>query len=173
MDVVKRDAAVAGFVDSGFDEWVEEGGEGVVILRGNGIVFVIVAFGASGGGAEPDGSKGAHVLALELVKGFFFDDACFAVRFDEPVVAGSGEGAVAAVREEVARNLFAGELIEGHVIAEGLDDIFSVRTGDDGLVGDHAIGVGVTDQVEPEEALVLGILGRAEPFFLEAAIVPG
>ena len=69
--------------------------------------------------------------------------------------------------------MFAGELIEGHVIAEGLDDIFSVRTGDDGLVGDHAIGVGVTDQVEPEEALVLGILGRAEPFFLEAAIVPG
>ena len=49
MNVVERNPAIAGFVDSGFDERIEKGGEGVVVLGQNGIVFVVVAFGAAGG----------------------------------------------------------------------------------------------------------------------------
>lgn len=51
MDVVKRDASVAGFVNSGLDEGIEEGGERVVVFGGEGVVFVIVAFGTAGGEA--------------------------------------------------------------------------------------------------------------------------
>ena len=171
VKVVERNATVSGFVDAGLDEVVEEGGEGVIVFGGDRIVFVIVAFGAAGGGAHPDCAKGADVLALECIESFFFNDAGFAIRIDDAVVGGSGEGAIISIGKKIPGELLAGELIKGHVVSEGLDDVFSVRRGGDGFVGNHAVGVGVTNEIEPEKPLVLGVLERGEPSIDELFVV--
>lgn len=171
MKEMERDASVAGFIDSRFDEGVEEGCEIVVILGLDGVVFVIVAFGASGGEAQPDGSEGPDVFAFEGVKCLLFDDAGFAICIDEAIVGGRGEGSIITIREEVAGELLARELIKGHVRVQGLDDVFAVRAGCDGFVGNHAIGIGMANEVQPDEPLVFGVLEGGEPLIEKLLVV--
>ena len=132
---------------------------------------MIVAFRAAGGGAHPNSTEGADVFSFEGVERFFFNDARFAVGVDEAIVGGGSECAVVSVGEEITSELFAGELIEGHVVAEGFDDVLAIRCGGDGFVGNHAVGIGVSDEVEPEKSLVLGVLKRGEPFLGEFFVV--
>ena len=81
VKVVDRHPAIPRLIDSRLDEVVEERGQRVVVLGGNRIVFVIVAFRAAGGRADPDGSQSPDMLALERVQRLFLDHARLAVGF--------------------------------------------------------------------------------------------
>lgn len=111
------------------------------------------------------------MFAFESIESLFLNDAGFAVGFDEAVVGGGDKGAAVAIGEKVACELFAGELVEGGVLGKGLDDVFPEGAGGDGFVGDHAVGVGVADEVEPEEALVLGVFEGGGPLGDEFLVV--
>ena len=91
-----------------------------------------MAFGAAEGGAEPSlggvADPVGHVLA-EVFEGL---GAAFLGLRVEAVVARGDAGVFVAAGDEVAGELFAGELVEGLVVVEGADDVVAV--GGDGLV---------------------------------------
>ena len=70
-----------------------------------------------------------------------------------------------AVGEKVACDLFDGELIEGHVLAECFDDQVAVWPDRAIVVDVNAVRVGVTGGVEPMASKVLGVSLGFEKLF--------
>lgn len=104
----------------------EVGGEGVEVFLGDGVELVIVAGGASGGEAEPDGGS-----CFDLVLGinglvFLRDGSALAGGGEAAVESGGDDLVELGVGEEVAGDLFDGEIPVGFVFGEGLDDPVTV-----------------------------------------------
>lgn len=77
---------------------------------------------------------------------------------DEPLIADSRVGVI--VGEEVARELFAEELVDWLVGVEGVDDVVAVTPGV--AVGDvfvESVGIGVADHVEPVSSPAFAVVG--------------
>jgi len=65
--------------------------------------------------------------------------------------------------EDVAGDLFDDELVVGHVVIEGVDDVVAVLVCfGDGHVGAVAGGIGVASEVEPMASPALAVILRGE-----------
>ena len=152
-----------GRVDVLFARRVQKGVELIELALGDGIVLVIVALGASGGESEPGGGDGVDAIdgAVEAV--FGARDAGFAVVERHAVEAGGDALFEGRVGEQVAGDLFDGELIEGQVSVQGVDHPMAIAPGPGTRqVLLEAVGIGIAGQVEPGARPAFAIVGRGE-----------
>ena len=130
-------------------EIIEEGIHLVEVLLGDGVVFVVVADGASHGEAHEGGANRGYAVndvfevALLGKGGPAVDDEVKAVE------AGGDELFLCGFFVEVAGDLEFGELIVGEVFVEGLNDPVAVRGVIAEVVVVVAVGVGDADEIEP------------------------
>ena len=78
-----------------------------------------------------------------------------------------------AVREKVAGELFARELIERFVVIERADDVIAIGPDVARIVGVIADGVGEARDIEPGNGHAFAVFGHREQFFDEAIVVFG
>ena len=135
--------------DAAFFDVVEEGEELIKFLLADGIVFVVVAAGAAEGETHPGGAGGVDAVDDVFDAPFLVDDAAFAVDAMVAMEAGGDDLVKAGAGEEVAGELFDGELVEGFVFVEGADDPVAPGPHGAGGVGLEAVAVGVAGVVEP------------------------
>ena len=162
----EEDVAVHGGVGGA----VEEGVELVEFLLGDGVEFVIVANGAAGGEAKPNGDGGVGAVDGVAEDEFFVDAAAFAGGDVAAVEAGGDFLIEGGVGEEVAGELPGGELVKGEVVIEGADDPVAVGPHAAFVVEVEAVGIGVAGGVEPVAAHVfavaLGFEEAGDEFFV-------
>ena len=123
---------------------------------------MVVAFGAADGGTEPCHADGADAVGGVFGEIFLGLSAALAGHHGEPVEAGGGPFAVAWFREEIAGELGAGELVEGEILIEGIDDPVAVGPCVVVLVAVEADGIGVADDIEPVLGHAFAVLGAGE-----------
>ena len=135
----------------------EKGGELVEVLLGKGVEFVIVALGAACGESLEDTHGGADAVGGIHHADFFRNGTALTGGGQAAVEAGGDFLIEGGVWEHVAGHLFEGELIEGHVAVEGLDDPIAV--GPDGavVVIMDAVGVAIPGDVEPVPPHLLAV----------------
>ena len=129
----------------------------VIIIRADGIEFMIVALGAMHGhGAECIQRVGDHVVAVEVTGDFAIDFflSDFGVTDEVPRAGGDeaegGDAIEGAGKEDVAGNLFLHEAGVGFVGIERPDHIISVGPGmGAGLVFVEAVGFAEMHDIEP------------------------
>ena len=133
----------------------EEGLEFVKVAGFDGVEFVVVALGATEGAAKESGGDRTNAFGSVFGEVFFGLSTAFAGHHVEAVVAGGDELLGGGVGEEVAGELFAGELVEGFVLIEGVNHVVAV--GEDALilVAMEADGVGEAGDVEPPDGHAL------------------
>ena len=141
---------------------VEEGQKLIILLLGEGIVFVIVALRATQCGAEPNRGRGIGTVDERFPIGLFLIDAAFLVEHRIPVETSGYLLIHAGVRQKVARDLFDREPIVRHVAIERLNDPVPIFPDGAAAVRFIAIRVGVTRQVEPRPRPSLSIVRRCE-----------
>ena len=83
-----------------------------------GVVFMVVALSAADGEAKPDGANGGGAVGHGFEAELLVVDAAFAVGEGVAVEAGGDALFGGGLGEEVAGDLFTGELVEGHVAIE-------------------------------------------------------
>ena len=148
------------FAGEGVGGAVEDAVERVIVGGRDGIELVIVAAGAADAQAE-------HGLS-EVPDGVFESDVAIPFGADADAardgnVAGGYDLlpalVVVFVRQKVAGDLLAKELVVGFVVAEGVDDVVPVfvhlRNRE---VGGVARGIGIADHVEPVPAPAFAVL---------------
>ena len=128
----------------------------------DGIEFVVVALGAADGEAEPDGAGGGDAIEDAVDAELFFVDAAFLVDLGVAMEAGGDFLAFGGVGQEVAGELLDGELVEGHVGVEGVDDPVAEFPDLAGGVDGIAVAVGVAGLVEPPAAPAFAVVGALE-----------
>ena len=140
----------------------KEGLEFVKVAGLDGVKFMVVALGAAEGTAKESGGDGADAFGPVLGEVFLGLGTAFAGHHVEAVVAGGDELIGGGVGEEVAGELFAGELVEGFVLVEGVNDVVAV--GEDALilVAVEADGVGEAGDVEPPDGHAFAEVRRGE-----------
>ena len=146
---VEGRGAFAVATGAGFGHLVEDVVEGEVVALGEGVVLVVVAAAAVEGGGEPEGAGGFDAVEDVFDAGFLGDAAALAVVHVVAVEAGGELLVEGGVGEEVASDLFEGELVVRLVGVEGVHD--PVAPGPHGAFGVAlvAVGVGVAGGVEP------------------------
>ena len=153
----------------GISRAVEDPVEGVIVVRANRVVLVVVAPGAGDRQAEDslaegvDGIVDGEGMILRDVEAEPAGDGEVARGRDELGMA-SGRGVGGEfLREQVAGDLLAEELVVRHVGVEGVDDVVPKTPGvGHGEVGRLPGGVGVMGHVEPGPAPLLSIMRRGE-----------
>ena len=147
---------------------IEDTVKGVIILAGDGVVFVIVAARAANGQAE-------DALA-EDIDGVFERQEVVGDRVEAEApgdgeIAGGGDlvGVLLArqtrgpASDDVAGELLAQEAVIGKVLVERADDLIAIAPGvGHGEVGRLAGGVGIAHQVEPVPTPFLAVVGRGQ-----------
>ena len=141
---------------------VEEGVELIILVVRNRIVFVRVAFSAIQCEAKPRGAHRRDAILHRLHAILFFIATALVVQLGVAVEAGGDLLGQRWLRQEIAGELIDGELVEGLVPVEGIDDPFTVRP--DGTRQIHliAVGVGVARQIQPAPCHVLAVVRRRE-----------
>jgi len=92
----------------------------------------------------------------------FRDTSAFAVDHVVAVEPGGDELLFGRFRQQVARQLLDGELIERHVAVEGLDHPVAIGPNLAVVVEVQTVGVAVAGGIEPEPGHVLTVAGRLE-----------
>ena len=141
---------------------VEEGGDRVKLALGERVELVVVADGAAGGESEPDLGDGFGAVAGVEDEVFLGDGAALVGGHVAAVEAGGDFLVEGGVGEEVAGELFDGELVEGLVAVEGVDDPVAVGPHFAEVVEVEAVGIGVAGGVEPVAGAVLAPGGGFE-----------
>ena len=126
------------------------------------IEFVIVTFGAAEGAPEPGRRDGTDALGSVLGEVFLRLGAALAGHHVETVVSGCGELLLGRFGEEIAGELFAGEIIESLVRVERVDDVVAIRENALVLVAVESDGVGKARDVEPPHRHALTEMRRSE-----------
>ena len=137
-------ACRAVFVDA-----VEESIEAIVVGLCDGIELVRVALRATKREAEPDGAHGVHTIDDVVDAGLFLVASAFAIGHVIAVKTGGDFLLRSGVRQQVAGELFACELVEWFVSVEGLDHVITPGPVCARGVGLKAIGVGVAGGIQP------------------------
>src|SRR4029453_10164426 len=65
-------------------------------------------------------------------------------------------------RQQITRQLLDGELVEGHIPVEGVDDPVAIRPDRTRQILFKTVGVGITRRVEPPPSPALAVMGRRE-----------
>ena len=128
---------------------VEEGEEAVVVALREGVVFVVVALGAFEGRAKPDDAQRADAVVDLVHARLLRVGAGLDVRGRAAVEAGGDALRLGGVRQHIAGKLLDGELREGHVGVERVDNPVAIRPEVAEVVALEAVGVCVTCVVEP------------------------
>ena len=112
--------------------------------------------------AEPRGANSGNAILYRLHAILLGVAAAFVVDLGVAVEAGGDLLSQRWLRQEIARELIDGELIERLVAVEGIDDPFAV--GPDGTRQVHLItvGVGVSGEVQPAPRHVFAVMRRSE-----------
>ena len=97
---------------------IEEIKEGVVILHGEWVVFVVMALGAFQGNAQPDRGSGVDPVDHLINPVAFRTDPCLHITSHRPVKSCGNPLVKCGTGKKVASNLFNRELIEWHVFIE-------------------------------------------------------
>jgi len=140
---------------------VEKRTHRVVVLRGDWVVFVVVAAGALEGERHETGADGVHAVGNAVLAEFFGHRAAF-VGFAVDAAEGGGEFLVAGgVWQKVAGELLTDKLVERQVVIEGLDHPIAVGPGVHVHVGLIAKGVGVTRDIKPRRRHALAETWRS------------
>ena len=130
-------------------EIIEEGIHLIKILLGNGVVFVVVADGATHREAHKGGSDGGDAIN-DVLKMTFFGKGGPSIDDEvEPVEAGGDELVLRGFLVEVTGDLEFGKIVVAEVFVEGLDDPVAVGGVIAEVVVVVAVGVGNADEVEP------------------------
>ena len=103
---------------------LQQGGDGVVVVGGNGIELVVVAAGAVDGQSKKDGAGGAHHVVEFIGALIGGEDEVFAFDLVHGTTDEESSGGIFA--GGVACDLLADESIEGEVLVEGADDVVAV-----------------------------------------------
>lgn len=136
-------------VEVGVAGVVEEGEGSVVFLVFDGVVGVGVALDAAHGDALPGFPGGGDAVHDGGDAEFLVVGAAFGVGLGVAVEIGGDEVVEGGIREEVAGELFDGELVEGEVGIVGADDPVAEGPGGARAVEAEAFGVCVAGEVEP------------------------
>ena len=132
----------------------------IEIPGGNGIEFVIVALGAADGLAEPDRAHCAHAIR-EITRLVILGLGTAFFRGEQQAVETGGDFLfLRGVGQEIARELFAGELVKAFVVVEGADDVVAIRPDVARGVGVISDGIGKPHDIEPANRHALTVLGR-------------
>ena len=142
-------------------------GHGVVVACRDLIEFVIVAASAGDGHSQQRAGDRVDLFVDDV--GFFFRAILLGRDLDPHGQVGGrrqpaiGDGRIRRVRQEVAGELFADELVEGAVLVEGVYDVVAVVVGEGiGRVLIGAVRVGVAYDVEPVTSPALSVVGRTK-----------
>ena len=154
-------------------EGVEVGEEGVVVLLGDGIEFVVVAAGAADGETEEKGAEGVGAVFDIADVNFLLDGAALGGGDVGAVEAGGDELGGGGIGEEVAGELLGDEVGPGFVVVEGVDDPVAVGIELAVVVEVEAVGVAVADGVEPVAGHVFAVAGGGEEAVDELGIGVG
>ena len=126
---------------------------------------MVVALGATNGLAQPHGAYGAHAISqhpgfivLGLRPAFFGGE-------EQPVEGGGNFLLACAGRQQVARQLFARELIERFVPIESFDHVVAIGPDVARIIGMITDGVSEAHHVEPANCHALTKLRRGDQLF--------
>ena len=160
-------------VVAGIGAVVEEGVEAVVLLVGDRIVLVGVTLGAVQGEAQPGGSHGRDPVFHGLGTVFLGITAAFVVDLGVAVEPGGDALGEGRSRQQIARQLVDGELVEGLIAVEGLDHPLAIGPDGPGQIHLIAIRIGIAGQVEPAAGHVFSVVRRGEQPVDQILIGPG
>ena len=138
-----------------------------------GVVFVIVAAGATERQAEESAAGGVDGVferqVPQFIRGGGVAPGQRQVAGGDDLLATTGIVGRWVGGQDVAGELFADKLIERLVVLEGVDHIVAVEASfGDGIVGVVAGRVGVAHDVEPVASPAFAVVGRGEQAFDEA-----
>ena len=149
-------------VHGGIGRAMEERVELIEFLLRNRIKLVVVADGTLRGETEPGVDRGGGAVDGVAEDVFGLDRAAFGRR-DVAAVEAAGDHLLArGIGEEIAGELFDGELIEGQVAIVSVDDPVSVGPHRALIVQVQAVSVAVARLVEPVVRHVLAVMRRGE-----------
>ncbi len=149
-------------VDPLFRQLIEVREELIELALRERVVLVVVALSTPGRQPHPDGGGRADSVGDVFDAVLLRDDA--GLFGDHVVAVEAGRDALLdrRVRQQVACELLDGELIEGHVRVEGVDDPISPAPHEPLVVREVAVRVGVASLIEPVAGLMLAVARRSE-----------
>ena len=129
---------------------VEQPVEAVVIDLGDRVVLVRVALGAAYGEAHPHLHGGVHAILYSRHAELFVVGAAFIIRHRVAMEGGGDDLVLGGIGKQIAGELFGGELVERHVVVQGLDDPIAIKPDVAAQILLIAPGVCVTGEIQPE-----------------------
>ena len=145
----------------------EKGGKGIEVFSCKGIVFVIVAFGATHGGTEEYRGGVANTVGGILCHVFLGLGPSLARCLVHPIETRCNEPASFLKRiafEQVARQLLDHELVVGFVFVEGPNQVIAVEPTISKTVLLVAHGIGIACKVQPRQGEPFAEVRRGEEF---------
>ena len=134
---------------------IEQGEEAVVIDLGDRIVLVRVTLGAADGEAHPDLHRRVHAILHRGHAEFLVVRAAFVIGHRVAMKGGGDLLILGRIRQQIAGELFDGELVERHVLVQGIDHPVAIQPDVAPQVLLIAAGVGIACEVEPQARPVL------------------
>ena len=139
-------------VHVGFVGIVQEGHQLIILPVWDGIVFVGVTLGAPDGEPQPRGAGGGHAIGHGMETELERIDPALFIEHGVPVETGGDALVSRGVGQEVPRELFQSELVEGHVGIERADHPIAPRPDASSAILFVPVGVGVPGQIHPATA---------------------
>ena len=145
----------------------EKGGKGIEVFSCKGIVFVVVTFGATHGGAEKDGGCVANTVGGILCHVFLGLGPSLARCLVHPIETRCNEPASFLKRialEQVARQLLDHELVVGFVFVEGPNQVIAVEPTISKTVLLVTHGISIAGKIQPRQGEPFTEVRRGEEF---------
>ncbi len=134
----------------------------VKVSNGVRIVFVVVTLGATDGRPHPDRRDVAHPVRGVNGKVLLALNPTFMRSLQQTVVTRGHQLLIGWILEQVATQLFPGELIERKIPIERIDDVIAVRRRGVILVSMVSYSACKADQIQPVGGHSFAILGSVE-----------
>ncbi len=141
---------------------IEECEQAVEIFLRDGVVFVIVAAGASDGEAHPHGGGSLRAVGHVFDAILFGNDSAFAAGAVIAIEPRSDLLVERGVGQQIARELLDGEAVVRHVAIEGVDDPVAPAPHVARAIGLVAVTVAIAGGFHPAVSHALAIAGRGE-----------
>ena len=163
--------------ESGLFDVGEEGLERVKILGLDRVKAMVVTFRATHCGAEPYRTHRAYAIAAVLGEILGRLQAAFGRSASHAVIRRCNFLVERCIRDEVAGQLLARELIERLILAKRAQHVIAIGPRGQRVVAVKSRGVAVADGVEPVHGLLFGVRRRRQQtvhnFFVRARRVVG
>lgn len=153
---------------------LENGGEGVVVLDGDGVELVVVAAGARDSHADHGGPDSLHDLVHAVGAGLPDGGGFGSDGGGGDMGTGDEEAGGIARTHGVTGELLMDELVVGKVVVEGVDDVVPVDPGVFAVeVGFGAIGFSPADDIKPVLGPAFAEVRGGEEFVDEGGVGVG